>query len=512
MINSSNICIMIAIIVYLILMLFIGMQCSKKNKNTDDFYLGGRKLGPFVTAMSAEASDMSSWLLMGLPGVAYICGLAEASWTAIGLALGTYVNWLIVSKRIRRYSYVCGNSTTIPAFFSNRFRDKSNILSVIAALVIIVFFVPYTASGFAACGKLFSSLFGVDYVGAMIVCAAVIIGYTTLGGFLAASTTDFIQSIIMTIALISVLVFGITKAGGMDNIAANVGNIPGYLKFTSTFDPGSGSAVPYSGLTILSTLAWGLGYFGMPHILLRFMAARDTRELTLSRRIATGWVVISLAVAIFIGVVGLGMTKAGAMPELADSETIIVQIAGLISRHGVLAALLAGVILAGILAATMSTADSQLLAAASSVSQNIIKECLFKNLSEKAIMIIARLSVVAISVIAIFLALDPESSVFGIVSFAWAGFGAAFGPAILLMLFWKRMNKWGALAGMISGGAMVFLWKYCISGLSPMLNIYELLPAFVVSVIFIVAVSILTPAPSKEITDEFEKVNAMKDR
>lgn len=511
MINSSNICIMIAIILYLMLMIFVGVKFSKKNKNTDDFYLGGRRLGPFVTAMSAEASDMSSWLLMGLPGVAYLCGLAEAGWTAIGLAAGTYINWLIVSKRIRRYSYVCKNSTTIPAFFSNRFRDKSNLLSVIAAVVIIIFFVPYTASGFAACGKLFSSLFGVDYVSAMIVCAIVIVGYTTLGGFLAASTTDFIQSIVMTIALVTVLIYGVTTAGGVDNIAANVGNLPGYLRFTTTFDPASGEAVSYGGLTILSTLAWGLGYFGMPHILLRFMAAKDTKQLTLSRRIATGWVTISLAVAILIGVVGLGMTKAGALPMLEDSETIIVRIAGLISQHGVLAAVLAGVILAGILAATMSTADSQLLAASSSVSQNIIKECIFKNISDKTIMIIARLTVVAISIVAIFLALDPESSVFSIVSFAWAGFGAAFGPAVLLMLFWKRMNKWGAFAGMVSGGVMVFLWKYCISGLSPVLNIYELLPAFIVSVIFIVVVSLITPAPSKEITDEFEMVRAMKD-
>lgn len=508
---SSKIFIMIAIALYLLLMLCIGMVFSKRNKNTDDFYLGGRKLGPFVTAMSAEASDMSSWLLMGLPGLAYLCGIAEASWTALGLAVGTYVNWLIVSKRIRRYSYVCKNSTTIPVFFSNRFRDKSNILSVIAAIVIIVFFVPYTASGFAACGKLFSSLFGVSYTGAMIVCAIVIVAYTTLGGFLAASTTDFIQSIVMTVALISVLAYGITTAGGVDNIVSNVSNLPGYFNLTSTFDAATGSEVPFGGIKIVSTLAWGLGYFGMPHILLRFMAARNASELTLSRRIATVWVFISLGVAIFIGIVGLGMTKAGAMIQLDDPETIIVQISNLISQHGVLAAILAGLILAGILAATMSTADSQLLAASSSVSQNIIKECLFKNLSDKAIMIIARLTVVAISIIAVFLALDPESSVFGIVSFAWAGFGASFGPAMLLMLFWKRMNKWGALAGMVSGGVMVFLWKYYISGLSPILNIYELLPAFIVSILFIVIVSLLTPAPSKEITDEFEKVRAMKD-
>lgn len=511
LITTSNICIMISIVVYLLAMLWIGVRCSKANKNTDDFYLGGRKLGPFVTAMSAEASDMSSWLLMGLPGVAYLTGVADASWTAIGLAVGTYVNWLIVSKRIRRYSYVCKNSTTIPAFFSNRFRDESKMLSVIAAIVIIVFFVPYTASGFAACGKLFASLFGVNYVGAMIVCAVVIVLYTTMGGFLAASTTDFVQSIVMTVALIVVLGYGVISAGGMDSVIENAKSLPGYLDFNAVYDKATGTSSPYGALKIVSTFAWGLGYFGMPHILLRFMAARDTKELKLSRRIATVWVVISLGVAIFIGIIGLGMTHAGVMGELSDPETIIVQVSGLISKHGIVPALLAGVILAGILAATMSTADSQLLAASSSVSQNIVKEFLFKNISERTTMILARLTVVGISVVAAFLALDPESSVFNIVSFAWAGFGAAFGPAMLLMLFWKRMNKWGALAGMISGGVMVFVWKYIISGLSPVLNIYELLPAFIVSVAAIVIVSLVTPAPSKEITDEFEQVGKLKD-
>lgn len=510
MILTSNICIMLTIIVYLLGMIYIGVRFSKTNKNTDDFYLGGRKLGPFVTAMSAEASDMSSWLLMGLPGVAYATGLADAAWTGIGLAIGTYLNWLIVSKRIRRYSHMSCDSTTIPALFSNRFRDKSNMLSVIAAVVIIVFFVPYTASGFAACGKLFSSLFGVNYLNAMIVCAVVIVAYTTLGGFLAASTSDFIQSIVMTIALIVVLSYGTVTAGGLCSVIDNAKGLDGYLSLTAIHDATENTAVPYGGLKICSTLAWGLGYFGMPHILLRFMAARDPKELKLSRRIATGWVVISLAVAIFIGIIGLGMTNAGVLESLSDPETIIVRVAGLISQHGALAAVVAGVILAGILAATMSTSDSQLLAASSSVSQNIIKEFLFKNISDKATMIIARVTVVLISVVAVFLAVDPESSVFNIVSFAWAGFGAAFGPAVLMMLFWKRMNKWGALAGMVSGGVMVFVWKYIISGLHPVLNIYELLPAFIVSLVFIIVVSLLTPAPSKEITDEFDRVAAVK--
>lgn len=509
--DSSKICILIAIVAYMIFVVGIGIYYSKKNKNADDFYLGGRKLGPFVTAMSAEASDMSSWLLMGLPGLAYATGICDVGWTAIGLAVGTYLNWLIVSKRVRKYSQV-NNATTIPAFFTNRFKDKSNILAVIAALVIIVFFVPYTASGFAACGKLFSSLFGIEYATAMIICAVIIVAYTTIGGFMAASTSDFMQSIVMTIALIAVVSYEVTHAGGFDTIGRNLGELPGYFKMNAMYVAESNSASSYGPLTVISTLAWGLGYFGMPHILLRFMAIEDANKLKLSRRIASVWVVIAMGVAILIGVAGLGMVKNGAMSaeSVKDSERIIIYIADMISKHGVLAALVAGVILAGILAATMSTADSQLLAAASSASQNIIKETFCKNISEKTVMIIARASVIIISIIAMFLALDPESSVFKIVSFAWAGFGAAFGPAMLMMLFWRRMNKWGALAGMVSGGIMVFVWKFGIANISPVFKVYELLPAFMVSLIFIVVVSLLTPAPSKDILDEFDKVKTMK--
>jgi len=508
MVNTTNVCIMIAIIVYLLLVLGIGIWFSNKNKTTDDFYLGGRKLGPFVTAMSAEASDMSSWLLMGLPGVAYLSGLAEASWTSIGLVVGTYLNWLIVAKRLRIYSHMVG-ATTIPAFFSLRFKDTSNILSITAAAVIIIFFVPYTASGFASCGKLFNSLFGVDYQAAMIVCAVTIILYTMLGGFLAASTTDFIQSIVMTIALVTVLGYGIVSAGGFDAVIENAKSLEGYFTVLQTHDPETMTGSPYSILTICSLFAWGLGYFGMPHILLRFMAIEDVKKLTLSRRIATVWVIISMAVAIFIGVVGLGMVANGSMAPLEDPERIIVAVARLISEHNAAAALLAGVILAGILAATMSTADSQLLAAASSMSQNIVKENLAKNMSEKTTMLVARITLAAVAVVAMFLASDENSSVFRVVSFAWAGFGASFGPVVLFALFWKRTTKWGALAGMITGGVMVFVWKYIIAGIGGVFAIYELLPAFIIASAVIVAVSFMTAEPEKKIIDEFEAVNNM---
>jgi len=503
---------MISIAVYLIAMLYIGFVFSKKNKDTSDFYLGGRKLGPLVTAMSAEASDMSSWLLMGLPGVAYLSGIADAGWTAIGLAIGTYVNWLVVARRIRCYSHVSNNSITLPAFFSNRYRDKSRSLQGIAALVIIIFFIPYTASGFAACGKLFSSIFGVEYTLAMIISAIIIVGYTTLGGFLAASTTDFIQSIIMSIALIVILVFGINIAGGLSAVIENAQSLPGYLSMTESFDSVTGTASPYGIITVISTSAWGLGYFGMPHILLRFMAIEDDSKLKFSRRVASIWVVISLAIAVFIGIIGYTMSKVGSLEVLtgSNSETIIIKIADLLSKYGIAPALLAGIILAGILASTMSTADSQLLAASSSVSSDILGGVFKKNLQGKSSILAARITLVVISVIAAFIARDPNSSVFAIVSFAWAGFGAAFGPVVLFALFWKRSNRYGALAGMVSGGAMVFIWKYLVRPLGGAWDIYELLPAFIVACIAIVAVSLLTPAPVKEITDEFEKVAAMK--
>ena len=506
--SSTNIVILSAIIIYLIGMVVIGALLSNKNKNSDDFYLGGRKLGPLVTAMSAEASDMSGWLLMGLPAVALMGGLAEASWTAIGLAIGTYINWLLVAKKLRIYTNRL-NTFTLPDFFSKRFGDNAHIISTIAAVIIIVFFIPYTASGFAACGKLFASLFGMEYTTAMIMSAIVIIVYCTLGGFLAASTTDFIQSIVMTIALFVVVGFGEGLVHGFGNVFSNVASLDGYLDLFRGHSVAAGQATSYGALPVASTLAWGLGYFGMPHILLRFMAVEDHKKLTLSRRIASVWVVISMAVAILIGVIGYSMTKNGVIGQLADSETIIIDISKVIASYGIVPALLAGVILAGILAATMSTADSQLLAAASSASQNIIKGLFIKNLSEKKAMIIARLSVVIISVIAVFIAWNPNSSVFKIVSFAWAGFGAAFGPLMLCALFWKRTNKLGALAGMISGGIMVFVWKFIVRPMGGILDIYELLPAFIVSLVAIIVVSLLTKAPEREVTDTFDEVKAL---
>ncbi len=510
--------IIVAMVAYLLGMLTIGFLSSRKNETVGDFYLGGRSLGPFVTAMSAEASDMSSWLLMGLPGLAYLSGVAEPVWTALGLAVGTYINWLIVAKRLRRYSLAAGNAITIPQFFSNRFGDKKKILTLIAALVIVIFFIPYTASGFAAIGKLFATLFKVDYHLAMIVGAIVVISYTMTGGFLAASMTDLVQSIIMSIALTIVLFFGINQAGGIGAVMENAKNLAGHLSLTMSHVPdpnnlfAAGNTTPYGFLTVVSTLAWGLGYFGMPHILLRFMAIEDENKLALSRRIASIWVVIAMGVAILIGVIGLGMTAAGVIPELTtsgSSETIIVSIAHRLSSFGFLPALLAGLILSGIMASTMSTADSQLLAASSSVSQDILAGFFGMKLTNKQLLRVARASLLVIAVIGVFLAWNPDSSVFRIVSFAWAGFGAAFGPLVLFSLFWRRTNSQGALAGMIVGGAMIFIWKFLVRPMGGILDIYELLPAFILSSLAIFIVSLLTKAPDKEVTDTFDQVAAM---
>lgn len=507
--TTAQICIMISIVVYLAAVVIIGVAYSKKTKNVGDFYLGGRKLGPLVTAMSAEASDMSSYLLMGLPGLAYLSGIADVGWTVIGLAVGTYLNWLIVAKKLRNYSAHI-NAITIPEYFSKRYKEDKKILMAIAAVIIIVFFVPYTSSGFAACGKLFGTLFGIDYHIAMIISAIVIVGYTSLGGFNAASVTDLIQSIIMTIALIIVLIFGIQSAGGWDAVMLNAKSLSGYFSLTNTYDAATGGSSPYGALTIVSTLAWGLGYFGMPHILLRFMAIEDPNKVKTSRRVATVWVVISMGIAVLIGVVGNAMAAKGVIAPLEDSETIIIQISDLISRSGIVPALIAGIILAGILASTMSTSDSQLLAASSAASENILGGLFKLKLSETSKMIVARVVLIVISVIGVVIAWDPESSVFGIVSFAWAGFGATFGPVMLLSLFWKRSNKYGAIAGMIVSGVMVFVWKYVIAGLSDVLNIYELLPAFVIGLVVNIVVSLITPKPEKSIVDDFEAVKKIK--
>ncbi len=508
--------ILIAMVIYMAVVIAIGIVFAKKaNTNSENYYLGGRSLGPWVTAMSAEASDMSGWLLMGLPGVAYWCGLADAAWTAIGLAIGTYLNWLIVSKRLRRYSIRANNSITLPEFFSNRFRENKKVIMTLAAVFILVFFTVYASSCFVTCGKLFSTLFGMPYISMMILGAVFVLIYTILGGFLAESASDFMQAIVMIVALAVIVIMSVIKAGGLGQVIENAQNIPGFLEFFGLASPvvdaegvqvvkegvaQFGDKAPYGVLTICSMLAWGLGYFGMPQVLLRFMAIRKEEELKVSRRIAMIWVVISLAVAVFIGIVGRQLYPVKHLTA-SSAENIFITLA-----TSSLPAILAGFVMAGILAATISSSDSYLLIAASAFAKNIYQGICKKDATDKQVMTMTRLTLLAIAIIAAIIALDENSVIFKVVSFAWAGFGATFGPLIIFSLFWKRTNRAGAVAGMVGGAGMVFLWKLVISKLGGVFVIYELLPAFIFSSILIVVVSLITKAPSKEIEEDFEAV------
>lgn len=499
--------ILLSFVAYLVVMIYVGCYYGRKRTaNSAEFYLGGRQLGPLVAAMSAEASDMSSWLLMGIPGLAYVTGLADPFWTVAGLGVGTYLNWLFVTKRLRRYT-IRVDAVTIPEFFSKRFHDQRNILMCISAIVILVFFVPYTASGFKAVGVLLDSVFGYGYHNSMLIGAFIIILYTVLGGFMAVSTTDLLQSIVMTLALIVIVCFSLNVAGGIDTVMGNATALSGYLSLSETHNPVEDSAQPYGWLTAVSTLAWGLGYFGMPHILLRFMAIKKEEDIPLSRRIATTWVVISMFVAVLIGIIGLSVSKTGVIDTFTTTsaaESIIIQLAYVLAENGWFAAIIAGIVLSGILASTMSTADSQLLTAASSFSENILRDVCRVQVSAKTSMLVARLTIVVIAAIALYLAWNPNNSIFNIVAFAWAGFGAAFGPVMLASLFWKRTTLPGAVCGMVAGGVMVFTWKYLVRPMGGVWDLYELLPAFIVSALAIVIVSLCTKAPSQEVLEDYE--------
>ena len=512
--------ILTAMIIYMAAVIILGVTFAKKaNASSDAYFLGGRSLGPWVTAMSAEASDMSGWLLMGLPGVAYWCGIADAAWTAIGLAVGTYVNWLIVSRRLRRYSEKAGNAITLPEYFSNRFHENRKVIMTIAAVFILIFFTVYAASCLVTCGKLFSTLFDLPYIPMMIVGAVFVLIYTIIGGFLAESASDFMQAVVMIIALGVIVCVGTISAGGLGAVIDNVRSIPGFLDFFGIAAPQTvdgvqqaaggtplfGEAAPYGFLPIASALAWGLGYFGMPQVLLRFMAIRRERELKMSRRIAMVWVLISLTVAVFIGIVGREIFPTVHL-SATDAENIFVTLA-----ESFLPPILAGFVMAGILAATISSSDSYLLIAASAFAKNIYQGLFRKKATDKEVMNVSRITLLAIAIVAMFIAMDEDSVIFQIVSFAWAGFGATFGPLMLFSLFWKRTNRAGAIAGMVGGAGMVFLWKLVISNLGGAFAIYELLPAFIFSSICIVVVSLATKAPSREIEEDFEAVKVQQD-
>lgn len=526
--SLEQIQIVVAMACYLLFALGIGVWYAKKsNSNSDEYFLGARGLGPWVAAMSAEASDMSGWLLMGLPGVAYFTGMGEAAWTAIGLALGTYINWRLVAVRLRKYSQIAGDAITLPDFFSNRFNDERRILMTIASIIILVFFSIYVGSQFVTFGKLFGYIFGAEeyYFFMVILGALFVLVYTFIGGFLAESTTDFLQGILMFVALIIVLAAATVKIGGFTQVAENLKAIPGFTEWFGIATPvdGQGVAVTaaagnvqavvdgkglfgaassYRFLNILSCLAWGLGYFGMPQVLLRFMAISKSEKLHQSRRIATSWCVISLIVAVAIGMLGRALFP-GLLTTASTAETIFIHM-----TVDFFPPFLVGIILSGILAASMSSADSYMLIASSAVARNLMGSLLLKEVSDRSIMWIARLSLVVITLFGVFVAVSGNDSIFRVVSYAWAGFGAAFGPLILFALFWKRTNLPGAIAGMLTGGITVVVWKELISKLGGYFAVYELLPAFIIASLVIVVVSLLTDPPEEAIIREFNAVQS----
>lgn len=508
-----NIWIILSFVVYMAGMLLIGITSAKKNKNADDYFLGGRNLGGWVAALSAQASDMSGWLLMGLPGCIYAFG-ANQAWIAIGLFLGTVFNWLLVSGRLRRYTIKAGNAMTIPEYLSNRFHDNKNILKTISAIVIVVFFLVYTASAFAAGGKLFSSVMKIDYHVALTIGAIVILAYTFLGGFIAVCNTDFVQGTLMLIGILTVPIVAVMLMG-TGHIIPNLidsGLTVDAKDFLNIF---SENGKPISPISIASQLAWGLGYCGMPHILVRFMAVRDDKELAKSRKIAIVWVLLSLAVACIIGVIGrayLYPTVLGT--EHSEYENVFIEMIKKVFLVDTNLPLIGGLLLCGVLAAIMSTADSQLLVSSSSVANDLIAGVFFKKMSEKSIMIASRITVFVIAVIAYIIAWNPDSSIMALVSDAWAGLGSAFGPTIFMSLYWKRINMPGAAAGMISGGLTVIIWDYIkfikLDGvrvtLATYTGLYSLLVGFFVSLLFIVIFTLSTAKVSDEIVKEFEDV------
>ncbi len=494
---------LITFMIYLVLMLAIGLIMYWRTNDLSDYVLGGRKLGPGVAALSAGASDMSGWLLLGLPGAIYATGFAEA-WMAIGLSIGAYLNWQFVAKRLRVYTEVSNNSITIPDFLGNRFKDKSNLLRLISALVILLFFTFYTSSGMVAGAKLFEASFGLSYHAALWVGTIVVVSYTLLGGFLAVSWTDFVQGSLMFLALIIVPIVALTEIGGLNEAVQAVGEInPGHLNMLK------GVGV----LAIISSLAWGLGYFGQPHIIVRFMAIRSPKDIPLARFIGTTWMVLGLYGAIFTGFIGLAfistqdvsvlstfgidvVTKNG-VQMLADPEKIFIAFSQILFHPVV-----AGILLAAILSAIMSTIDSQLLVSSSAVAEDFYKAIFRKKASDRELVWVGRISTLVIAVIAALVALNPESSVLELVSYAWAGFGAAFGPIILLALFWKKVTRNGALAGIIVGALTVIVWGGYLSG--GIFDLYEILPGFLFNLIVTVIVSLLGQTTT-EMEAEFEE-------
>ncbi|WP_114570923.1 sodium/proline symporter PutP [Exiguobacterium flavidum] len=482
----------ISIALYLGLMLAIGWFAFKRTTNSEDYMLGGRDLGPGVTALSAGASDMSGWMLMGLPGAMYATGVS-AIWLAVGLLIGCYVNYVLLAPRFRLYTEMANDSITIPDFLENRFKDNSRVLRMVSAAVIIVFFTFYTSAGIVSGGKLFESSFGFDYHYGMLLTIAVVVAYTLFGGFLAVSWTDFVQGCIMFIALILVPIVALTDVGGMDGAVSYAEKLD-----PSLFDPFKGTTL----LGIIGFLAWGLGYFGQPHIIVRFMAIRSVKDLKKARRIGIGWMFISIVGAMMTGLVGIAYFE-GQGNGLGDPETVFIRFSDVLFHPYI-----TGFLMAAILAAIMSTISSQLLVTSSALTEDFYKTFLKKDASDKEMVFTGRMAVLVIAIVGSILAWNPSATILSLVGYAWAGFGSAFGPIILLSLYWKRMTKQGALAGMLTGALTVILWVQ----LDLSATLYEMVPGFFASLFMTVIVSLMTRQPVSSVQEKFEDMeDEMKD-
>ena len=511
MVNSQIIWVLVAFVAYMAMMIVIGALYMKKTSSSEDYFLGGRGLGGFVAALSAQASDMSGWLLMGLPGAVYAFGTGQA-WIAIGLLAGTILNWIFVSGRLRKYTIKANNSLTLPSYFENRFHDKKRILLTVSSVVIVIFFLVYTASAFAAGGKLFNIVFGVDYKIALTIGAAVILIYTFMGGFMAVCVTDFIQGLLMLVGVLTVPIIAFFLVGGTDQMKTLLdasGVAGGTASFLNLMESGG---KPYTAMEIFSQLAWGFGYFGMPHILIRFMAVKDEKEIKKSKWVAIIWCTLSLTFACFIGVLGRAYLYPTILGQdgVSSAENVFIEMIKKVFMSDFALPFIGGLFLCGILAAIMSTADSQLLVTASAVSEDLFHKIIKPKADNKKVLLVSRITVLVVAVIAYIIALDPNNSIMGLVSNAWAGFGAAFGPLVLLSLYWKRINLPGAITGMVSGALTVIIWDYIplVGGqtLGAATGLYSLAIGFVISFVLIVAVSLLTKAPGQEIVEEFEAV------
>ncbi|RTZ18160.1 sodium/proline symporter PutP [Vibrio aquaticus] len=472
-------------IAYLILMLAIGVIAYQRTKSSSDYFLGGRSLGPWPAALSAGASDMSGWLLLGLPGYAYAAGI-EAFWLAGGLLVGTWLNWLITAKRLRTYS-ITTDALTLPEFLSRRFNDNSKMIQVISAFFILLFFLFYTSSGLVAGGKLFETVFGLDYTTAVIIGTVCVVSYTLFGGFLAVSWTDLVQGLLMSAALLIVPITAME--GGFGQLSGDLANINPEL--LTLWNDSKGE--PLTAVAIISLVAWGLGYFGQPHILARFKAARSNKDLTTARRIAVIWTALSMIGAMLVGLVGLIYVNNSGV-SIDDGEKIFMLLVNAMFHP-----VIAGILLAAILAAVMSTADSQLLVSSSALAEDFYKQVFKKDATSEEIVMVGRVAVIGISVVALVLAMTPDSSVLGLVSYAWAGFGAAFGPALVLSLYWERMNRNGALAGILVGGITIVVWKQLSGG---WFDVYEIVPGIIFSTIAIVGISLMTGEPEEKVKSQ----------